>query len=72
MTRRVPALLAALLVAVAAVVGLASPASAHATLVSTDPAEGAVVPSAPGQVTFTFDEPVQPGAEGPARLRRLR
>lgn len=59
MLKRVPALLAALLVAAAAVVGLASPASAHATLVSTDPAEGAVLPTAPGRVTFTFDEPVQ-------------
>lgn len=59
MLRRVPALLAVVLVAAAAVVGLATPASAHATLVSTDPAEGAVLPTAPGGVTFTFDEPVQ-------------
>ncbi len=35
-----------------------APASAHASLVSTDPAEGAVVPEAPDVVTFTFDEPV--------------
>jgi copper transport protein len=59
MMRRVPAYLLALLVAVLTVVGVAGPASAHATLVSTDPAEGAVLPEAPGQVTFTFDEPVQ-------------
>ncbi len=59
MLRRVPTLLAVVLVAAAAVVGLATPASAHATLVSTDPAEGAVLPTAPGGVTFTFDEPVQ-------------
>lgn len=59
MTRRVPALLAVLLAAAFAVVGWAAPASAHATLVSSDPAEGAVLAASPGQVTFTFDEPVQ-------------
>lgn len=59
MLRRVPAWFAALLVAATAVVGLAAPASAHATLVSTDPAEGEVLASSPGEVTFTFDEPVQ-------------
>nr|WP_275693426.1 copper resistance protein CopC [Nocardioides sp. TF02-7] len=37
---------------------MAAPASAHASLVGTDPAEGAVVPEAPAEVTFTFDEPV--------------
>ena len=57
--RRVPALLAALLIAAFAVLGLAAPASAHATLISSDPAEGAVLNEAPDQVTFTFDEPVQ-------------
>ncbi|WP_408896291.1 copper resistance protein CopC [Nocardioides sp. R1-1] len=57
--RRVPAYLLAVLVAALAVVGPAGPASAHATLVSTDPAEGSVLPEAPGEVTFTFDEPVQ-------------
>lgn len=59
MLKRAPALVAALLLAAVAVLGLAAPASAHATLVSTDPAEGAVLASAPDQVTFTFDEPVQ-------------
>ncbi|PKH39021.1 copper transport protein [Nocardioides alpinus] len=38
--------------------GSASPASAHATLVSTDPAEGAVLEAAPEQVRFTFNESV--------------
>ncbi|UUW89494.1 copper resistance CopC/CopD family protein [Pimelobacter simplex] len=57
--RRVPALLIAVLVAVLTVLGTATSASAHATLVSTDPAEGAVLPEAPSEVTFTFDEPVQ-------------
>ena len=34
------------------------PASAHATLVGTDPVEGAVLEAAPEQVPFTFDEAV--------------
>jgi copper transport protein len=59
MTRRVPALLAVLLTAAFAVVGGASPASAHATLVSSDPAEGTVLAESPGRVAFTFDEAVQ-------------
>jgi copper transport protein len=36
----------------------ASPASAHATLVGSDPAQGAVLEAAPEEVTFTFDETV--------------
>ena len=36
----------------------ASPAAAHATLVGSDPAQGAVLETAPEQVTFTFDETV--------------
>ncbi|HWJ08633.1 MAG TPA: copper resistance protein CopC [Nocardioides sp.] len=59
MLQRVPAWLAVLLVAATAVLGMAAPASAHATLVSSDPAEGEVLPAAPGEVTFTFDEPVR-------------
>jgi copper transport protein len=35
-----------------------APAAAHATLISTDPAEGAVLETAPERVTFTFDESV--------------
>lgn len=35
-----------------------APASAHASLVSTDPAEGAVLDRAPDVVTLTFDEQV--------------
>lgn len=49
MTGLLPALL---------ILGAAAPASAHATLVSTDPAEGAVLATAPEQVTFTFNESV--------------
>ncbi|HWI42869.1 MAG TPA: CopD family protein [Nocardioides sp.] len=52
-------LLALLLLALIGVGGTAAPASAHATLVSTDPAEGAVLPAAPDTVTFVFDEPVR-------------
>ena len=36
----------------------AAPASAHATLLSSDPAEGEVVAEAPDVVTFTFSETV--------------
>lgn len=49
--------LAALLVSLSMVLG-ASPASAHATLIGTDPAEGEVLAETPDAVTFTFDEPV--------------
>ncbi|WP_183096082.1 copper resistance CopC/CopD family protein [Nocardioides stalactiti] len=35
-----------------------APASAHASLVSSDPAEGAILEEAPETVTLTFDEPV--------------
>lgn len=57
--RRAPALVVAVLATVIAVLGTAAPASAHATLVGTDPAEGAVLASSPDTVSFTFDEPVQ-------------
>jgi len=36
-----------------------SPAAAHAELVDTDPAEGAVLETAPETVTLTFNEPVR-------------
>lgn len=38
--------------------GAAAPASAHATLIGTDPVEGAVLDAAPERVTFTFNESV--------------
>ncbi|GAB2652059.1 copper resistance CopC/CopD family protein [Kribbella swartbergensis] len=44
--------------------GLAQPASAHANLVSTNPAEGAVLQVAPKQVRFTFDEAVRGVPDG--------
>ncbi|MCD4524463.1 copper resistance protein CopC [Nocardioides sp. cx-173] len=56
-------LLVVLLVALALLAG-AAPASAHATLVGSDPAEGEVLASAPAVVTFTFDEPVSLTADG--------
>ncbi len=42
-----------------AAVGLAGPASAHNVLISSDPADGAVLQTAPGTVRLTFDQPVQ-------------
>lgn len=63
--RRHPALpagwarVAAALVALALVVLGAAPASAHAELIGSDPAEGAVVETAPDTVTLTFNEPVR-------------
>ncbi|GAB4086802.1 copper resistance CopC/CopD family protein [Myceligenerans cantabricum] len=42
----------------ALLLGPANSAAAHATLLSTDPAEGAVLDAAPERVTFTFNESV--------------
>src|ERR1700760_4976455 len=39
--------------------GPASPPSAHAALVATDPATGSVVPDAPSKITLKFSETVQ-------------
>jgi copper transport protein len=39
--------------------GPASPASAHAALVGSDPGNGTIVPDAPSRVTLTFSESVQ-------------
>jgi methionine-rich copper-binding protein CopC len=56
--RRMPMWAAALLLAATWVVLLPLPAQAHAALVSSSPSDGAVVASAPTEVTFTFDETV--------------
>ena len=56
---RLAALLLVLLSACALAVGTASPAAAHATLLETDPAEGAVLAEAPESVRLTFDEAVR-------------
>jgi copper transport protein len=46
------------------VVGTAAPASAHATLVSSDPAEGVVLSEAPEQILLTFNEAVAKVPDG--------
>ncbi|WP_144127056.1 copper resistance CopC/CopD family protein [Catellatospora sichuanensis] len=43
----------------ALLLGFPQPANAHAHLVSTNPAEGAVLQTAPDRILFTFDEPVR-------------
>ena len=58
MTWRARALAAWWLAALALALA-APPAAAHATLLSTDPAEGEVLSETPDVVTFTFDEPVK-------------
>lgn len=52
------AAIAAALVVVA-IVGVPAPASAHAVLVASDPADGAELDTSPAAVVLTFDEPVQ-------------
>ncbi|WP_168929356.1 copper resistance protein CopC [Nocardioides sp. GY 10113] len=56
----------AVLVALVGVAGTAAPASAHASLVATDPADGAVLAQAPERATLTFDEPVSTISDGVA------
>lgn len=58
MRRAGAALVVALLTALVGLVG-ATPASAHNVLVSSDPADGATLDTAPDQVSFTFDQPIQ-------------
>ncbi|WP_205475056.1 copper resistance CopC family protein [Nocardioides sp. SYSU D00038] len=41
-----------------------APAQAHATLLGSDPEDGAVVTSLPGEVTLRFNEPVQVEGDG--------
>jgi copper transport protein len=57
----------AVALALVAVLGVAPGAQAHATLISTDPPAGAVLPAAPDRLTLTFDEPVSLAATS-ARL----
>ncbi|MFD7653431.1 copper resistance protein CopC [Actinosynnema sp. NPDC059797] len=52
------------LLAVVAVLGAAPPAFAHTELVSSDPADGAVLPQRPRQLTLTFSEPVPAESAG--------
>ena len=59
--RRITALAAALVGVLAGLVLYAAPASAHATLVTSTPGDGARLKSAPASVSITFDEPVSIG-----------
>ncbi|MED7822407.1 copper resistance CopC/CopD family protein [Streptomyces chiangmaiensis] len=52
------ALLALLLAVAGVLVGGAAPASAHAALLGSDPAQGSVVDKAPAQITLDFSEKV--------------
>jgi copper transport protein len=56
--RRAGALIGVAATAVVLVLAVAGPASAHATLESTSPAQNSVVTTAPGEVALTFDEGV--------------
>lgn len=62
--RRVLGPVVAALACLFVVLGIPAPASAHATLISTDPVDGAVLDESPGAVTFTFDETVSLPADG--------
>ena len=57
--RRVGAALVAALLALLTAVAGATPALAHNVLVSSGPADGATLDTAPDQVSFTFDQPIQ-------------
>lgn len=62
--RRAVAALLLAAAAVAIVLGTGAPASAHASLIRSDPAQGAVVDTAPDTVRFTFTESVAAVPEG--------
>lgn len=58
MTRRFVYLIATVFLAALGMLAGAPPAWAHATIVSTSPADGAILKQAPTQVSVTYDEPV--------------
>jgi len=62
--RRAGAILLAALLCAWGAVGVASPAAAHASLLRTDPADGAELAAAPTTTTLEFSEPVSIGAAG--------
>jgi copper transport protein len=64
--RRRRALRACAVTVIFAVLGLAGAGSAvaHAVLISTDPGQGAVIPTLPATVSLTFGEPVVVAADG--------
>src|SRR6185312_11428584 len=53
-------LIAALVLGFFLLASASSEASAHAALVASDPADGAVLAKAPAELSLTFDEPVSP------------
>ncbi|CAL9487137.1 copper resistance CopC/CopD family protein [Streptomyces sp. enrichment culture] len=55
---RVRTLVLLILAVAGALLAGAAPASAHAALTGSDPAQGAVVDTAPSQVSLTFSEPI--------------
>jgi copper transport protein len=55
---------AVVLLMLAAVLLTPAAASAHATLQRSDPASGTTLPTAPTAITLSFNEPVQPIADG--------
>ncbi|MEJ0078489.1 MAG: copper resistance protein CopC [Alphaproteobacteria bacterium] len=57
---RLRAACAAVVVSLALPIAAAVPASAHATLISSSPADGAVLAAPPSELTLTFNEPVAP------------
>ena len=61
---RLLALLALVALAAAMVVAGAGPASAHATLIESDPVQGAVLPEAPERIRFTYTETVAAVPDG--------
>jgi methionine-rich copper-binding protein CopC len=56
---RLLAAVAALALALLVAIATPGPASAHNVLISSDPADGAVLSSAPTSVALTFDQPIQ-------------
>lgn len=56
--RWIPRILVTAFAALILALGLAVPAHAHASLLGTDPAEGAVLATSPTQLTLRFDEPI--------------
>ncbi|RNL61277.1 copper resistance protein CopC [Nocardioides marmoriginsengisoli] len=62
--RAVRRLVLAAALALLGLLAFAGPASAHATLVGTDPTEGQILTEAPEKATFTFDEPVRAQSGG--------
>lgn len=60
MIRRILLALATVLALGGIATVVAGPASAHSTLVSTDPSDGAKIATGPARVSFTFNENLQP------------